>query len=53
MGESPGSLFGRLRRVVATALAVLALVIAVLIALAQLGEALRRLLDAWRPFCRP
>ena len=51
--ESPDSLLGRLRRVVVTIVAVLGLVIAVVVALSQLGEALRRLVDAWRPFCRP
>ena len=53
MSKSADSLLGRLRRVVVTFLAVLALVVAVLLALAQLGEALRKFLDAWWPFCRP
>jgi len=53
MGKAPDLLLGRLRRVVVTILTVLALAIAVLLALAELGEALRRLLDAWRPFWRP
>jgi hypothetical protein len=51
--ETPDSLLGRLRRVVVTIVAVWGLVIAVVVALSQLGEALRRLLDAWRPFWRP
>ena len=53
MGNAPDSLLRRLRRVVVTILTVLALAIAVLLALAELGDALRRLLDAWRPFWRP
>ena len=53
VGKPPDSLLGRLRRVVITIVALLGLAVAVLVALAQLGEALRKFLDAWRPFCRP
>jgi len=52
VGDSPDSLVDRLQRVVITILAVLVLAIAVLAALADLGETLRRLLEAWRPLWR-
>ena len=48
MGNPPDSLLDRLRRVAVIILTVLATVIAILIALAQVGEALRRVLEAWR-----
>jgi hypothetical protein len=50
--QKPSRLRG-LRRGVQVLLAVIALVVAVLVALAQLGDALRRLVDAWRPFWGP
>ena len=43
----------RVRRAVKLLLAILALVIAVLAALTELGSALRQLVDAWRPFWGP
>jgi hypothetical protein len=41
---------GRVRRAVLWLIGVLALAVALLTAIAQLGEALMRVVKAWRPF---